>query len=74
MTGNTVTADMDCPAGCQASVDGMYTDCDSELGDAWESSKPTMKAGVEAIGCGGAAEAAPAIFVALAAVASHFLN
>ena len=61
-----------CPAGCQTEVDTMYSDCEYEASD-WEETKPTMKILAEAMGCGGAAQAAP-LFAAIAAVAGHFFN
>ena len=41
----------------------------------WEASKDTLiKPDIVKVGCGGAAQATPVLFVALAAVANHFLN
>jgi hypothetical protein len=37
-------------------------------------SKPQMKTAAELKGCAGAAQSAPALFIALAAAANHFLN
>jgi hypothetical protein len=64
-----------CPAGTQATVDALYISCDEDLGELWEAgTKASMKTTVETYGCAGAAQSAPALFVALAAVANHFIN
>jgi hypothetical protein len=55
-----------CPAGCQATIDTMYADCDGV--DGWEATKVTTKASVQLTGCDGAAASAPALFVLAAAV------
>ncbi len=60
-----------CPAGCQASVDTVYSTCD--CADDWDEAKPTVKAMATAYGCGGANQAAP-LLALVAAVANHFLN
>ena len=60
-----------CPAGCQASVDTVYSTCD--CADDWDEAKPTVKALATAYGCGGANQAAP-LLALVAAVANHFLN
>jgi hypothetical protein len=70
------TAGQACPAGVQDTIDKFYVDCDGlsfDEGRTWDSEKPNVKASAEACGCGGVAQAAPALFVALAAVANHFL-
>eukprot|EP01043_Picozoa_sp_COSAG02_P043517 COSAG02_NODE_3797_length_6216_cov_4.330227_2_plen_185_part_00 len=61
-----------CPAGCQALIDTAYEACDGA--DGWDAVKPGYKLGAEQMGCGGASQAVPALFVALAALTNHFLN
>jgi hypothetical protein len=61
----------ECPSGCQALIDDVYTTCD--CADDWETAKPGVKIVATAYGCGGAAQAAP-LFAAMAMVANHFLN
>ena len=61
-----------CPAGCQAEVDKTYTACGGC--EDFDDTNAEVKTMVEAFGCAGAAHATPALFVALAAVANHFLN
>jgi hypothetical protein len=76
VTCSNPTAGQACPAGVQDTIDKFYVDCDGlsfDEGRTWDSEKPNVKASAEACGCGGAAQAAPALFVALAAVANHFL-
>jgi hypothetical protein len=75
------TAGQACPDGVQDTIDSTYSECDGltfvdpqgNAGATWDSQKAGVKVGAEACGCGGAAQAAPALFVALAAVANHFL-
>ena len=55
-----------CPAGAQAEVDSLYSTCDG--GTDWESEKAAWKNFVESKGCGGAAQAMPAIALVVAAV------
>eukprot|EP01044_Picomonas_judraskeda_P012179 COSAG03_NODE_1725_length_3599_cov_136.169714_3_plen_146_part_00 len=62
-----------CPVGCQAEIDNMYAACGG-CEDFDTEAAPTMKTTVEAWGCGGAAHVTPAFFVAVAAIANHFLN
>ena len=62
-----------CPDGCQAEIDKVYAACGG-CEDFDTESAPSVKAGVEAWGCAGAAHATPAFFVAVAAIANHFLN
>jgi hypothetical protein len=62
-----------CPEGCQAEIDSMYAACGG-CEDFDTEAAPTMKAMVEPWGCGGAAHVTPAFFVAVAAIANHFLN
>jgi hypothetical protein len=61
-----------CPAGCQDEIDAYYTGCGGC--GAWDDANGAIKTQVEALGCGGAAQTAPALFVALAAVANHFFQ
>ena len=75
ITGTTsavTTGDPTCTSGCQDSVDIIYSTCDCT--DNWDINKPAVKATVEAYGCAGAAHAAPALFVGVAALVNHFLN
>ena len=62
-----------CPDGCQGLIDDYYGDCGGCPGFD-ETTAPTTKTQVEAMGCGGAADTAPALFIALAAAANHFLQ
>ena len=64
-----------CPAGCQAAIDTLYSECGGCESDdgAWDDGNEDMKKMVETIGCAGAAQTAP-LFAVLAAVANHFLN
>ena len=61
-----------CPSGCQAAVDKTYETCGG-CAD-FDESNGDVKTVVEMWGCAGAAHATPALFVAIAAVANHFLN
>ena len=61
-----------CPTGCQAEIDKAYETCGG-CGD-FDDENAETKAFVETWGCAGAAHATPALFVAIAAVANHFLN
>ena len=66
-----------CPAGCQEKIDDVYSACGgmNEGGLDWDTQVGAdLKTYVEAAGCGGAAQAVPAIFVATSMVVSHFLN
>ena len=65
-----------CPAGTQDKIDAAYADCDGESandGITWDDWKAQLKTEAEACGCGGVASATPTLFVAVAAVANHFL-
>ena len=62
-----------CGDGCQKCFDDMYSACGG-CQDFDESLGPTVKTTAESMGCNGAAQVAPAIFVALAAAVGHFLN
>ena len=55
-----------CPAGAQAEIDSMYSSCDG--GGDWESEKAAWKNFAVSRGCGGAAQAMPAIALVAAAV------
>ena len=55
-----------CPAGTQDDINSMYSACDG--GADWESEKAAWKNWVESKGCGGAAQAMPAIALVAAAV------
>ena len=61
-----------CPSTCQADVDTIYSACEACTN--WETLKPSMKTLAAAMGCGGAAHAAPALFVAVFAVLGQFLS
>ena len=61
-----------CPSGCQAEIDKGYETCGG-CAD-FDTENAELKALVETWGCAGAAHATPALFVAIAAVANHFLN
>ena len=66
-----------CPDGCQEKIDDVYSACGGldEGGVDWDTQvAPDLKTQVEAAGCGGAAQAVPAIFAATSMVVSHFLN
>lgn len=66
-----------CPAGCQDMIDDVYAKCGGccDGDDCFDTDMaPEIKAGVEPMGCGGASQATPALFAALAAVANHFFN
>lgn len=67
-----------CPDGYQAVIDTVYTDCDGQVVDdegttGWDEFEPRVKTMATNFGCGGAAHTAPALFVAVAAFANHFL-
>eukprot|EP01043_Picozoa_sp_COSAG02_P036845 COSAG02_NODE_2728_length_8148_cov_19.461921_3_plen_75_part_00 len=63
----------DCKDPCQTQIDAVYADC-ADCDD-WETTGEVgIKATADKIGCGGAAQSGPVLFVALAAVANHFLN
>jgi hypothetical protein len=68
----------ECPAGYQDMIDDIYEqcgDCDNtNVGDWQTHQRDNMKKLAESYGCAGAAQAAPAIFVAVAAAVGHFLN
>jgi hypothetical protein len=72
ITGVTTGQSTTCQSGCQDAIDILYSTCDCT--DNWDITKPTVKATVEAYGCAGAAHAAPALFVGVAALVNHFLN
>ena len=55
-----------CPAGAQDSIDSMYSTCHG--GADWETEKAAWKSLAERKGCGGAAQAMPAIALVVAAV------
>ena len=55
-----------CPAGAQAEVDSLYSTCDG--GADWATEKAAWKSLAERKGCGGAAQAMPAIALVVAAV------
>ena len=61
-----------CPAGVQDTIDTMYKECGGECD--FDDQNDQMRTLVGTIGCAGATQAAPAIFVAAAAVVGHFLN
>ena len=66
-----------CPDGCQGAIDTMYSDCGGyeEDGQSWDDiAESTLKPSIEALGCAGAAQAVPAVFVAFAAVVGHFFQ
>ena len=66
-----------CPDGCQEKIDDVYSACGGleEGGVNWDTQNaPDLKTMVENVGCGGAAQAVPAIFAAASMVVSHFLN
>ena len=50
----------------QDTIDEVYSSCDGAA--QWENSKPIIKTAVEAIGCGGASQAAPFALVLAAAL------
>ena len=62
-----------CPPECQPMIDTYYADCGGCPGFD-DTTAPTIKTQVEAMGCGGAADTVPALFIALAAAANHFLQ
>ena len=70
-TDDDMTCDA-CPSGCQDQIDSAYETCGG-CGD-FDDENAEIKTMVEAWGCAGAAHATPALFVAIAAVANHFLN
>jgi len=55
-----------CPAGAQVQIDSMYKNCDGAAD--WETEKAAWKSLAERKGCGGAAQAVPAIALVAAAV------
>jgi hypothetical protein len=65
-----------CPEGWQDEIDELYSNCDGFVFDdiaapddnTWETAKPSIKAGVEACGCGGAPAAGPGLLLAAASV------
>ena len=61
-----------CPAGLQAQIDSMYSNCDG--GADWETEKPAWKSLAERKGCAGAAQAVPAVVLVAAAAVNHLLN
>ena len=61
-----------CPAGCQDEIDKTYVACGG-CGD-FDSENAATATMLATWGCAGAAHTTPALFVALAAVANHFLN
>ena len=66
-----------CPATMQDTIDEIYLNCDGGSdsdGNDWDTLKADVKTGVEAYGCGGAAQAVPALIVAAAAAVNHLLN
>ena len=50
----------------QDTIDEVYSSCDGAA--QWENTKPVIKTAVEAIGCGGASQAAPFALVLAAAL------
>ena len=61
--------------GCQACFDDIYHACGGCGQNDFDTLlAPTIKATAEGMGCAGAAAAAPAMFVALAAAVGHILG
>ena len=61
----------------QDTIDSVYSNCDGAVdgdGNTWDQTKAVMKATAESFGCGGAAQAVPALVVAAAAAVNHLLN
>ena len=61
----------------QDTIDSVYSNCDGGVGEdgtTWDQSKAVMKATAESFGCGGAAQAVPALVLAAAAAVNHLLN
>jgi hypothetical protein len=62
-----------CPDGCQDKIDTMYSDCGGCQN--FDDGNEAMATSIKTVsGCAGAAQAVPAMFVAVAAVVGHFLN
>ena len=61
-----------CPSTCQDEIDAIYSAC--EACENWAAVKPGAKLIATAIGCGGAAQTAPALFAAAFAALGQFLS